>query len=31
MIDCKKEYPDFIGVDFVMVNKYLEYYDEMKK
>lgn len=30
LIDCKKEYADSIGVDFVMVNKYLEYYDEMK-
>ena len=30
LIDCKKEYADSIGVDFVMVNKYLDYYDEMK-
>ena len=28
LIDCKKEYADSIGVDFVMVNKYLDYYDE---
>ena len=30
LIDCKKEYADSIGVEFVMVNKYLDYYDEMK-
>ena len=30
LIDCKKEYADSIDVDFVMVNKYLDYYDEMK-
>ncbi len=30
LVDCKKEYADSIGVDFVMVNKYLDYYDEMK-
>ena len=30
LIDCKKEYADSIGVDFVMVNKYLDYYNEMK-
>ena len=29
LIDCKKEYVK-VFVDFVMVNKYLEYYDEMK-
>lgn len=30
LIDCKQQYADSIGVDFVMVNKYLDYYDEMK-
>ena len=30
LIDCKKEYADSIGADFVLVNKYKEYYDEMK-
>ena len=30
LVDCKKQYADSIGVDFVMVNKYKEYYDEMK-
>ena len=30
LIDCKKEYADIIGADFVLVNKYKEYYDEMK-
>ena len=30
LLDCKKQYADSIGVDFVMVNKYKEYYDEMK-
>ena len=30
LVDCKQQYADSIGVDFVMVNKYKEYYDEMK-
>ena len=30
LVDCKKQYADSIGVDFVMVNKFKEYYDEMK-
>ena len=30
LVDCKKQYANSIGVDFVMVNKYKEYYDEMK-
>ena len=30
LIDCKKEYADSIGADLVLVNKYIEYYDEMK-
>ena len=30
LIDCKKEYADNIGADFILVNKYKEYYDEMK-
>ena len=30
LIDCKKEYADSTGADFVLVNKYKEYYDEMK-
>lgn len=30
LIDCKQQYADSIGVDFVMVNKFKEYYDEMK-
>ena len=30
LVDCKQQYADSIGVDFVMVNKFKEYYDEMK-
>ena len=30
LVDCKQQYADSIGVDFVMINKYKEYYDEMK-
>lgn len=30
LVDCKQQYADSIGADFVMVNKYKEYYDEMK-
>ena len=30
LVDCKKQYADSIGADFVLVNKYDEYYDEMK-
>ena len=30
LVDCKKQYADSIGADFVLVNKYKEYYDEMK-
>tara|TARA_B100000925_G_scaffold267583_1_gene228148 strand:- start:1867 stop:2694 length:828 start_codon:yes stop_codon:yes gene_type:complete len=30
LLDCKKQYADSIGADFVLVNKYKEYYDEMK-
>ena len=30
LVECKQHYADSIGVDFVMVNKFKEYYDEMK-
>ena len=30
LVDCKQQYADSIGVDFGMVNKFKEYYDEMK-
>ena len=30
LVDCKQQYADSIGVDFVIVNKFKEYYDEMK-
>ena len=30
LVDCKKQYADSIGADFVLVNNYDEYYDEMK-
>ena len=30
LVDCKQQYANSIGVDFVMVNKFKEYYDEMK-
>jgi len=30
LLQCKQLYAGGIGVDFVMVNKYLDYYDEMK-
>ena len=30
LLQCKQQYADSIGVDFVMVNKYLDYYNEMK-
>ena len=30
LINCKKQYADIISVDFVLVNKFKEYYDEMK-
>jgi len=30
LLDCKKQYANSIGADFVLVNKYKEYYDEMK-
>ena len=30
LLDCKQEYANSIGADFLLVNKYKEYYDEMK-
>ena len=30
LVECKQQYANSIGVDFVMVNKFKEYYDEMK-
>ena len=30
LIDCKRHYANSIGVDFIMVEKYKDYYDEMK-
>ena len=30
LLDCKQQYANSIGADFVLVNKYKEYYDEMK-
>ena len=30
LIDCKQQYADSIGADFVLINKYEEYKDEMK-